>query len=207
MLTHKGYTPLYDYSNRDSLTYHFSIWDFGLNNYMKIQTNSFSVLGESNCLPIQLLLELICILNTELCDPNPFFQPCIPQNCPHYFVYVLVIFCLKIGSYVSGLRIVSLSCFCVCLYYEYIVLVIYAVTPTERSNWQKIFIHLGFPGDSVVKNLPANAGNRLDPWIAKIPWRRKWQPLWCSCLENPPDRGAWWATVQGVLKSQPRLNN
>ena len=38
----------------------------------------------------------------------------------------------------------------------------------------------GFPGGSVVKNLPANAGyaKRLgfDPWIGKIPWRRKWQP-------------------------------
>ena len=29
-------------------------------------------------------------------------------------------------------------------------------------------------------------------------------PLQCSCLENPRDRGAWWATVQGVTKSQTR---
>jgi len=28
-----------------------------------------------------------------------------------------------------------------------------------------------------------------------------------SCLENPMDRGAWWATVHGVSKSQTRLNN
>ena len=27
-------------------------------------------------------------------------------------------------------------------------------------------------------------------------------PLQCSCLENPMDRGAWWATVHGVAKSQ-----
>ena len=45
----------------------------------------------------------------------------------HTILYVLVIFFLKIGSYASGLRIVSLPCFCVCLYYEYIVLVRYAV--------------------------------------------------------------------------------
>ena len=35
-----------------------------------------------------------------------------------------------------------------------------------------------FPGDSVVKNLPANAGdagNGFNPWVGKIPWRRKWQ--------------------------------
>ena len=38
---------------------------------------------------------------------------------------------------------------------------------------------MGFPSGSVVKNLPANAGDAgdgLDPWIRKIPWRRKWQP-------------------------------
>ena len=33
---------------------------------------------------------------------------------------------------------------------------------------------LGFPGGSVVKNLPANSGD--DPWVGKVPWRRKWQP-------------------------------
>ena len=32
-------------------------------------------------------------------------------------------------------------------------------------------------------------------------WRRKWQPLQCSCLENPRDRGAWWAAVYGVAQS------
>ena len=37
-------------------------------------------------------------------------------------------------------------------------------------------------------------------WVRKIPWRRKWHPLQDSCLENPMDRGAWWATVLGVAK-------
>ena len=27
----------------------------------------------------------------------------------------------------------------------------------------------------MVKNSPANAGDRIDPWVGKIPWRRKWQ--------------------------------
>ena len=31
-------------------------------------------------------------------------------------------------------------------------------------------------------------------------------PLECSCLENPKDRGAWWAAVYGVAQSQTRLN-
>ena len=30
-------------------------------------------------------------------------------------------------------------------------------------------------------------------------------PLQCSCLENPRDRGAWWAAVHGVAQSQTRL--
>ena len=32
-------------------------------------------------------------------------------------------------------------------------------------------------------------------------------PLQYSCLENPMDRGAWWAAVQGVTKSQKQLSN
>ena len=38
-----------------------------------------------------------------------------------------------------------------------------------------------------------------------IPWRRK--PFQYSCLENSIDRGAWWATVHGVIKSWIRLND
>ena len=44
----------------------------------------------------------------------------------------------------------------------------------------------------------------FDPWVGKIPWRRKWQPRQYSCLENPMDRGAWRATVHGTAKSQAR---
>ena len=36
-------------------------------------------------------------------------------------------------------------------------------------------------------------------------WRRKWQPLQCSCLENPRDGGAWRAAVYGVAQSGTRL--
>ena len=32
-------------------------------------------------------------------------------------------------------------------------------------------------------------------------WRRKWQPLQCSCLENPRDGGAWGAAIYGVAQS------
>ena len=61
----------------------------------------------------------------------------------------------------------------------------------------------GFLGSSVVKNLPANAGEAGDAGL--IPgWRRSpgegnGNQLKYSCLENPMDRGAWWATVCAVL--------
>ena len=38
-------------------------------------------------------------------------------------------------------------------------------------------------------------------------WRRQWHPLQCSCLENPMDRGAWWAAVHGVAKSWAQLSD
>ena len=110
-------------------------------------------------------------------------------------------------------------------------------------------------GDQMVKNLPKLRETRFDPWVGKMPWRRKWQPtpvllpgkfhgwrslvgyspwgckgadmterlhfhfslscigegngnsLQWSCLENPREGGAWWATVHGVSKSQTGLSD
>ena len=42
----------------------------------------------------------------------------------------------------------------------------------------------------------------FNPWFRKIPWRRKWQPLQYSCLENPMDRVTWYGMVHGVTKSR-----
>ena len=60
----------------------------------------------------------------------------------------------------------------------------------------------------VVKNLPANARDTRDrgsiPGLGSSPGRGHGNPLQYSCLENPKDRGAWWATVHGVKKSQTR---
>ena len=62
----------------------------------------------------------------------------------------------------------------------------------------------GFPGGSVVKNLPANAGDTGDggsiPGLGRSPGGGNGNLLWYSCLENPMDRGVWWATVHGVAK-------
>ena len=58
----------------------------------------------------------------------------------------------------------------------------------------------------VVKNLPANSGDIRDvgliPVLGRSPGGGFGNPLQYSCLENPMDRGAWWATVHGVTKSQ-----
>ena len=70
-----------------------------------------------------------------------------------------------------------------------------------------VYLYVGFPSGSVVKNLPANADVAGDPWVRKIPWRRKCNPLQYSCLGNPMDRGTWQATVRGgSQKSQTQLS-
>ena len=59
----------------------------------------------------------------------------------------------------------------------------------------------GFPGGSAVMNLPANAGDaRLIPGSGMSPGGGNDNPLQYSCLENPTDRGAWWAAVHGAAK-------
>ena len=61
----------------------------------------------------------------------------------------------------------------------------------------------------VVKNLPANAGDMRDagsiPGWGRSPGGGHDNPLQYSCLENPMDRGAWWATVHGIAQSRTRL--
>ena len=60
-----------------------------------------------------------------------------------------------------------------------------------------------FPGGSVVKNPPANAGDTGSiPGWERSPGGQHGNPLQYSCLGNPMDRGACWATVHGVAKSQ-----
>ena len=45
----------------------------------------------------------------------------------------------------------------------------------------------------------------FDPWVRTIPWRRAWQPTPVFMLENPLDRGMWWATVYRVTQGQTWL--
>ena len=66
----------------------------------------------------------------------------------------------------------------------------------------------GFPGGSVVKNLPANAGDEGSiPGSGRSPEEGNGNSLQYSCLENSMDRGAWWAIVHGAAKSWTQLSD
>ena len=66
-------------------------------------------------------------------------------------------------------------------------------------------MYLGFPGNSVIKNLPASVGDAGDtgliPGSGISPGGGNGKPLQYSCLESPMDRGPWWAPVHGVTES------
>ena len=68
----------------------------------------------------------------------------------------------------------------------------------------------GFPGGSVVKKMPTNAGRTSDldliPGLERSPGEENDNPLRYSCLDNPMDRGAWQATVHGAEKSWTQLS-
>ena len=84
-------------------------------------------------------------------------------------------------------------CVCVCVYI-YIYIYIYVLIQ-------------GFPGGSVVKNLPANAGDAVSiPGLGGSPGEGNGNPIQYSCLGNPMDRRAWQAAVCEVSKSRT-LNN
>ena len=67
----------------------------------------------------------------------------------------------------------------------------------KKLSWKlelsesKLVILRVFPSGSAVKNPPTNAGDAGSvPEPGKIPWRKEWQPLQYSCLENFMDREA-----------------
>ena len=76
------------------------------------------------------------------------------------------------------------------------------ILPRYLSN------QMGFPGVSLVKNLPANAGHAgLIPVSGRSPREGNGNPLQYSCLGNSMDRGTWQATVHGVAKSWTQLGD
>ena len=87
-------------------------------------------------------------------------------------------------------------------------------SPCLMTWWQWHFLPCcnwgrALRGGSVVKNLPANAGDMGSiPGSGRSPGEENGSnPLQCSCLGSPVDRGAWRAIVHGVSKSQTRLRD
>ena len=77
-----------------------------------------------------------------------------------------------------------------------------------EKNHAKIWSGISKWGGEVVKNPPANPGDRrwFDPWLRKIPGEGNGNMLRYSCLGNPMDRGAWHVIVHGVTKSRTQLS-
>ena len=68
-----------------------------------------------------------------------------------------------------------------------------------KSEFGYKYTYIGFPGGTVVKNLLANKGDTgLISMSGKSPGEGNGNPLQYSCLENPMDRGAWWAIVHEI---------
>ena len=58
----------------------------------------------------------------------------------------------------------------------------------------------------MIRNLPANAGDLGSiPGSTRVPGEGNGIQLQYSCLENTVDKGDWWATVYGIVKSPTRL--
>ena len=74
---------------------------------------------------------------------------------------------------------------------------------TELGSLRKHRSFLGFPSGSDGKESVCNVGDAGSiPGSGRSPGERNGYPLQYSCLENPMDGGARWATVHGVAKSQ-----
>ena len=77
------------------------------------------------------------------------------------------------------------------------------IIAAPEGEWQP-----GFPGGSEVKASASNAGDLGSiPGSGRSSGEGNGNTLQHSCLENPMDGGAWWATVHGVTKSRTRLSD
>ena len=81
----------------------------------------------------------------------------------------------------------------------------FSVTSLAAPAQSKYSIPRGFPGGAGGEEPAANTEDPrdmgLNPESARSPAKGNHYPLQYSCLENPMDRGVWWATVHGVVKS------
>ena len=89
---------------------------------------------------------------------------------------------------------------------------LHRIVPRDREegrtemSWHIVYYYWGFPDGSAGKESTCNAGDTGHsgsiPGSGRSPGEGNSNPLQYSFLENPMDRGAWWASVQRVAKSQ-----
>ena len=80
----------------------------------------------------------------------------------------------------------------------------------KRNQWDPELkdTHFLFPGGSVVKNSPSNAGHASSiPGLGRSPGVGNDNPLQYSCLGNPMHREVWQATAHVIAKNQTWLRN
>ena len=109
-----------------------------------------------------------------------------------YFLFIFLRICVFYGLHHILKQLYIYIYICACLYLH-------------------VYVRVrGFPGDSVVKNLPANAWDAEDPGSipqsGRSPRRGNNNTLHYSCLESPMDGRAWRAIVYGVAKSRAQLS-
>ena len=76
------------------------------------------------------------------------------------------------------------------------------MAPWKLKIGNTLFSQLGFLDGSDGKESACNAGDLGSiPGLGRCPGEGNGYSLQCSCLENPMDRGAWWATLHRVTKS------
>ena len=78
------------------------------------------------------------------------------------------------------------------------------IPPSEDSLWG---LNTAASGKESTCQCRRHRRRGFDPWVGKIPWRKKCNMPQYSCLENSTSRGTWQATVHGVSKSQTRLSH
>ena len=84
----------------------------------------------------------------------------------------------------------------------------HTATRNDHKVWFSATSFMGFPAGTSDKEPIYQWGRHkrcgFNPWFGKSSWKGHGNS---PCLENPMDRGAWWATVHGVTESQTRLSD
>ena len=129
-------------------------------------------------------LQVLCTQASKLAQgfiPSLFSQPLMPT-----------------GFYFSSRKELYSTCYYATLLLKRYVCVLLFLKWLQTSPQ-------GFLGGTHGKEPACQCRRHKSPGLGRSPGGGHGNPLWYSCLENPMDRGAWWATVHGDKKSQTRL--